>query len=107
MKVMIGHGDGPAHAVGRDDQGDAGLRAGLDVDGVVADAEAGDDGEAAALRDARRVEAMGEQDQRVEILELFGAQRVVRFEERHLDARARCAAARGRSRDRSASRPAS
>ena len=56
-------------------------RAGIDVDGVVADAEARDDGEPAALRHALRGEAMGEQDQRVEILELVGPDRIGRLRE--------------------------
>ena len=42
----------PAHAVGRDAQGDAGLGAGRDVDAVVADAEAGHDREPAVGRHA-------------------------------------------------------
>ncbi len=65
--------DRAAHAVRRDDQRDARLGAGVDIDRVVADAEAGDDREPSALRHALRGEAMGEQDQRVEVLELLGA----------------------------------
>ena len=79
------HSNRPSHAVGRDDQSDPGIRAGLDVDGVVADAEAGNDSETTASRNARRLEAMCKQDQRVEILKLFGTQRVVRFQERYFD----------------------
>ena len=81
--------------------------AGIDVDRVVADAEASDDGEPAAFRHAAGVEAMGQQDQRVEILELVGGQRIAGFQERHLDVRARRAAARDRNPDRSATRRAS
>ena len=55
----------PAHAVGRDAEGDAGLGAGRDVDAVVADAEAGDDGEPAVGRHALLREPRHQQDQRV------------------------------------------
>ena len=81
--------DRPADAVRRDHQRDPGAGAGLDIDRVVADAEAGDDGEPSALRHALGGEAVGEQDQRVEVLELLGPDRARRFEERDLDARAR------------------
>jgi hypothetical protein len=52
--------------------GDAGLVARLEVDVVVADAEAGDHGEAAVLRHARAAEAGDEQDERVEALQRRG-----------------------------------
>ena len=78
--------DRPPDPVRGDDEGDPGPGAGLDVDGVVADAEAGHHREAAALRHALGREAVGEQDQRVEVLELLGAERARGLEERHLDA---------------------
>src|SRR5579872_4200073 len=62
--------DRPANAVRRDSERDAGPRAGLDIDRVVADAEAGDDSEPAIRVDAAFGEAMREQNQRIEILEL-------------------------------------
>ena len=58
---------------------DAGLGAGLHIDRIIADAEAGDDAEPAALRDALPPEAMGQQDQRVEILQLSRANRAWRI----------------------------
>ena len=53
----------PANAVGRDHQRDAGRSAGWHVDAVVADAEAGDDGELAVGRHAGGGELGHEQDQ--------------------------------------------
>ena len=55
-------------------QGDVGFRAGRDIDRVIADAEARDDAEPPAFRNALRREAVGQQDQRVEILKLVAAQ---------------------------------
>ena len=65
-----GDGDGTAHAIGRDGECDVSSRAGGNIHRVIANAEARDDREAAGLRHARRVEAVGQQDQRIEILEL-------------------------------------
>ena len=64
------HGHGPAHPLRRDDERDAGRRAGRDVDIVVADAEARDEAQAAARRDAARIEAGRQQDQGVEALQV-------------------------------------
>ena len=79
--------DRPAHAVRRDDERDPRLRAGLDVDRVVADAEAGDDGEPAVGMDAVLREAVREKDQRVEIRKLVGLHRIARLEIGKLDIR--------------------
>jgi hypothetical protein len=48
-------------------------------------AEARNDGQPTAARHARRVEPVGKQDQRVEILQLLGAERIVGFQKRHLE----------------------
>ena len=78
--------DRAAHAVGRDAQRDAGLGAGRDVDAVVADAEAGDDGEPAVRRHARLAELRHQQDQRVAAREPLGRHHAVdRVDEDHLD----------------------
>jgi hypothetical protein len=78
--------DRPTHAVGGDDQRDAVVGAGLDVDAVVADAEAGHDPEPAVGRDARARELRHEEDQRVAAGEAFGWHDAVhRIDEHGLD----------------------
>ena len=64
--------DRPAHAIGRDHERDTGPRASLDIDRIVADAEPRHDGEPAAFRHAARVEAVGQEDQGIDLLELVG-----------------------------------
>ena len=71
-----GHSHRPADAIRRDDEGDAGLGASLDIHGVVADAEAGHHGEPSIGMDALLREAMREEDQGVEIGELVRPDRV-------------------------------
>ena len=66
------HGDqrgrhGTAHGLRRDRQCDAGVAAGLGVDGVVADAEAGHEGEAPARPGALCCEALAVHDDGVEL----------------------------------------
>ena len=87
MNVMIETATGLRHAVRRDGERDAGLRAGLDIDSVVADAEAGDDGEAPVRMDAVFRKAVREKDQRVEILKLVGLHRIARLKIGKLDIR--------------------
>ena len=82
-----------ADAVGRDDEGDAGLGARLDVDGVVADTEARDDRKPAVRMDAGALEPRGEKDQGIKFRHLVDADRIARLEEFHLDAG--CALQRG------------
>ena len=62
-------------------------RAGLHIDRVVADAEAGDDGEPAVRVDAVLCEAMRKKNQRIEIRELVGLHRIARLEIGKLDIR--------------------
>lgn len=82
-----GDRDRPADAVGGDDEGDAGLGAGLHVHRVVADSEARHHGEAPVGMNALLGEAMGKQDEGVEIGQLVGAQRIDGIEIGHLHAR--------------------
>ena len=77
--------DRSAHAVRRDDERDPRLRASLDVDRIVADAEAGDDSEPAIRVDAVLREAVRKKDQRVEIRKLVGLHRIARLEIGKLD----------------------
>ena len=77
---------------------------GIDVDIVIADAEAGDHGEAAVGMDAVGGEARGQQDQCVEIGELVGTQAVGRLEIAASRRRAPRSTARDRSPGRSATR---
>ena len=77
----------PADAVRRDGKRDPRARAGLHVDRVVADAEAGDDSEPSVRVDAVLREAMRQKNQRVEILELVGLHRIARLEIGELDIR--------------------
>ena len=79
--------DRPAHAIRSDDERDARPRAGVHIDRVVADAEAGDDGEATVRVDALFREAVREKNQRVEIRELVGFQRIARLKIGKLDIR--------------------
>ena len=67
--------DGPPDPVRRDDQRDIGIGAGLDIDRIIANAEAGDDRKPPALRHAFAPETMREQDQRIEILQLLALDR--------------------------------
>ncbi len=79
-----GNRNRPAHAVRRDDQDDARLAAGLDIDIVVADAKARHHAEPAIGMNALPAEARTEKDQGVEIGELIGLDRIGRFEKLHL-----------------------
>jgi hypothetical protein len=58
-------GHGPAHPVGRDDERNGVVGAGVHIDAVVADAEAGDEAERVAGRDRGGGEAGHQQDQPV------------------------------------------
>lgn len=78
--------DRTAHAVGRDGERDSGLRAGLGVDIVVADAEARDEAEAPVGMDALGREARHQQDERVDIRHLRRRDRAGPFQEQRLDA---------------------
>ena len=69
-------GDRPPHTVGRYHHCDTSLGAGLDVDRVVADAETRHDGQSAVRRDAVRRETLDQENERIEINELLGADRV-------------------------------
>ena len=77
---------GPAHAIGRDDQRDAGLGAGRHIHRVIADAEAGDHREPAIGVDALPPEACAQQDESVEIRQLLGLDGIGALEEDHLHA---------------------
>ena len=79
-------GNRPPHAVRRDHQRDAGSGAGVHVDRVVAHAETRHDGESTVGRNTVLREALGQQNERIEIGELLGSNRVHGLEIGELDA---------------------
>ncbi len=75
------------YSIWRDDQCNACLGASIDIDRIVADTKTGHGGKPATFRHATGIETVGEQDQRIEILQLFAAQWIVGLKKRHLDVR--------------------